>query len=134
MIEQELLRKLWNGRQTVEGLEPDEFRLDPCNALIEWSKYGDPLDDNGWVIDNIVPRAMLKGAPEEEIDDPVNLRPMHYKNNASKGDDFPIYSTKVKYVEGKNEMIDDWYEVNEELKQTLIEKYSKYFEGNDIES
>lgn len=133
MYDEKLLKELWDEREEVDGRDPKFFRLDPCGALIEWSKYGDPYDENGWVIDHVVPISKLKGASEEEIDDTINLRPMHYMNNITKEDDYPTYYASVIYKDDKNVEIDGWYEVNEELRDLLNEKYSKYLK-NDIES
>ena len=126
MIDNNVLLKLWKDRQTVDGLDPNHFRLDPCGALIEWSKFGDPKDENGWVIDHVVPRASLVNVPEDVIDDPINLRPMHVKNNAAKGTSYPLYNTRVVYEGGKNVDCEGVYEISIDLQKTLNEFFSKY--------
>ncbi len=126
MIDDKLKLDLWNERQQVEGLPPEEFRLDPCNALIEWSKYGDNNDKNGWVLDHVIPLSRLKSVPESLYDDKSNLRPMHIKNNAAKGDDYPEYRVCVQFVDGENVECEGVYEVNNGIQETLGELFSDY--------
>ena len=124
MFDNELLQRLWREMQTVNGLSPDCYRLDPCGALIEWSKYGDPEDENGWVIDRVFPISRIK-KNLDDADNPRNLRPMHFKNNIAKGDSYPVYNSIVRYINGKNVELDGLYEVNEDLKTVLDNLYQE---------
>ena len=112
----------------VDGKDAEEYRFDPCGAVIQWSKYGNRNDIYGWEVDHIVPKAILcsKGATDEEIDDYDNLRPMQWENNDAKGTDYPAYHTKVIYLDGHNQRVDGAYEVNKPLQTLLKSKYSKY--------
>ncbi len=128
MIDESKRLEIWNRLRTVSGKDPDEFRLDPCGALIRWSKYGDRSDDYGWEVDHVIPKIVLsrRGVVEEEIDDLVNLRPMQWKNNDAKATDYPAYHTMVKYDGSHNVSIEGVFEVNRNLQRELSIKYSRY--------
>lgn len=61
----------------------------------------------------------LKKVSQESIDDLINLRPLHCKNNASKGADYPTYHSSVKAVGNKNEDIAGVFDVNAEVQNKL---------------
>lgn len=128
MIDEEIKKAIWVKMSSAPGKDPTKFKLDACGALIEWDKYGDRQSDYGWEADHVVPKSLLqsKGVPEDEYDDEVNLRPMHWKNNDSKSSDYPEYQTKVKYEGGCNIEKEGVYEVNKELQQILHNKFAKY--------
>lgn len=128
MIDENKRLEIWPKLRRIEGKDPGEYRLDPCGALIRWSKYNDRSDDYGWEVDHVIPKSFLleKGATEEEIDDPINLRPMHWKNNVSKSIDYPAYHTIIKYDGSRNVMADGVFEVNQKLQRLLSNKYSKF--------
>lgn len=128
MIDEQKKLAIWGKMSSVPGKDPTKFKLDACGALIEWEKYGDRQDDCGWEADHVVPKSLLqkKGVPEDEYDDEVNLRPMHWKNNDSKSSDYPEYQAKVKYEGGRNIDKEGVYEVNKDLQQILHNKYEKY--------
>lgn len=128
MIDEQKKLAIWDKMSSVPGKDPAKFKFDSCGALIEWGKYGDRQDDNGWEADHVVPKSLLqkKGVPEDEYDDEVNLRPMHWKNNDSKSSDYPEYQAKVKYEGGRNIDKEGVYEVNKDLQQILHNKYAKY--------
>lgn len=72
-------RVWWKGR-TIQGLNPDQWRLDACGALIYFDDYGKTDSKYGWEIDHIVPVALGGG---DEID---NLQPLQWQNNRAKSD------------------------------------------------
>lgn len=88
------IERAWTKTRKVDGLDPNIFRLDACGALIMKDKYGQK-NRYGWVIDHIYPQ-ILGGK-----DDEINLRALHYKNEQSKGDDYPSYLSAV-YFDGNN--------------------------------
>lgn len=55
--------------------------------------FGDRNSAFGWEIDHIYPASKLKerkDVTDEQIDDMRNLRPLNWRNNASKGADYPF--------------------------------------------
>lgn len=71
---------VWNKGCIVLGYDQNKWRKDVCGAWIGWDYYGNRNSDYGWEIDHITPVA--RGG-EDMI---KNLRPLHWKNNASKQD------------------------------------------------
>lgn len=120
-ITEELKLSVWRKGIAVQNYDPDKYRKDACGAWIAWDRYGDTHSPYGWQIDHIYPESklQLRRFAQESIDDLRNLRPLHWRNNASKGTDYPTYHTVVKAVDNHNEDIDDTFEVNSSI-QTII--------------
>ncbi len=58
--------------------------MDRCGALIDRYAYGQTTPNGtGWEIDHIIP--VSKGG----TDDLLNLQPLQWQNNRSKGDNYP---------------------------------------------
>lgn len=76
----EQLSAIWGKASTVSGNDPNVWRQDTCGAWIGWQFYGDRQSQYGWEVDHIVP--IERGGS----DGLSNLRPLHWKNNASKQD------------------------------------------------
>jgi len=75
---------VWNKATIISGVDPRVRRKDVCGAWIDWAKYGDTSHHGtGLEIDHIQPVA------EDGTDDLVNLQPLQWENNRSKGDDYP---------------------------------------------
>lgn len=73
--------EVWNKATAVRGIDANLFRKDPCNAWIKRDYYYGNRDSGaGWEIDHIIP--VSKGGADESS----NLRPLHWMNNAAKGD------------------------------------------------
>ncbi len=85
-----MIDRVWEKARIIEGLNPDMFRKDACGALIMRDKYG-KKNPFGWEINHIFPKSRGGG---DEID---NLRAFHYQNNISKADDYPSYTSMIKY-------------------------------------
>ncbi|HVC47205.1 MAG TPA: HNH endonuclease signature motif containing protein [Terracidiphilus sp.] len=73
------LSAVWGKATSVAGYDPNVFRKDVYGTWIAWSDYGETTT-YGWHVDHIVPLA--RGGPHHL----GNLRPLHWKNNLSKGD------------------------------------------------
>ena len=112
---------VWSKGTKVPNYDPAKYRKDACGAWIARDKYGDKHSPYGWQIDHIYPESKLKlrSIDQESIDHPMNLRPMHWKNNVSKGSDYPAYHSIVKAVDNHNEDIDDTFEVNSKTQEIL---------------
>jgi 5-methylcytosine-specific restriction endonuclease McrA len=95
-ISDDIKHILWEKARKVDGYDAKSFRKDDCGAWIAWEKYG--LSDNqfGWVVDHIYPKAL---GGDDSIE---NLRPLQYKNNVSKSDDFPSYTASIVADGNKN--------------------------------
>ena len=125
---EELKDRVWDSAIIVEGYDPAIYRQDCCGAWIKKDKYNDRDSDFGWEIDHIYPKALLrdKGADKEEIDNEENLRAMKWRNNLSKGLDYPVYHISVRAEGAKNVSADEEFEVNKDLQGVIKRLYSKY--------
>jgi|SRR5580700_4129140 hypothetical protein len=74
-------RKLvvWAKGTIIPGYDPATWRRDAFGSAIRYADYGDRNSEYGWEIDHIVANAL--GGSE----DISNLRPLHFRNNASLG-------------------------------------------------
>lgn len=123
-----LKRGIWGRGQIIEGYDSNRVRKDACGAWIIWDKYGDRDSPFGWEVDHIYPESKLreKGVDSEMIDNLVNLRPLHWKNNDSKGADYPSYQASIK-SEGKTNVEGVYqYTVNEEVRNQVEQYYREY--------
>ena len=127
-FDDQLLNQIWERAKRVDGYDADRFRKDACGAWIIRDNYGDPDSPFGWEVDHIYPESKLreKSVPDELIDNPINLRPLNSKNNASKGADYPSYQAIIKSegnfnIEGVFELT-----VNEQVRNEVEQLYRDY--------
>ncbi len=71
---------VWDKGKIVSGNSPDIYRKDACGAWMQFNMHGDRDAQYGWEIDHILP--VSRGGS----DNLNNLQPLHWKNNAEKGD------------------------------------------------
>lgn len=93
-LTEERKREIWNKGIVDEKYPSERVRKDACGAFMLFDDFGNRSSLFGWEIDHIYPAAVLheKGVAEELIDNPLNLRPINWKNNASKGVNYPFYT------------------------------------------
>ena len=118
-MDENLIKKVWEKAIRVDGFDSDTIRKDCCGALILKTEYGNHNSKFGWEIDHVYP--VDKGGDNHF----VNLRPMQWKNNRSKGNDYPRYFAVV--VAENNENIEKKITcmVNSTLRAKLDELYKK---------
>lgn len=123
---EEQIQYVWNRASIVNGFDKSRFRKDACGAWIMWDKYGDNDSLYGWEIDHIVPKALLeeKGYCQKDIDNRDNLRALQHENNASKGDDYPSYTSVVTSEGTENVTMMKYLEVNVKKQEMLRKLYN----------
>ncbi len=89
---------VWQKAKTDPNRDPNVWRKDVAGAWIKWDQYSNRNDElnYGWEIDHLKPTA--KGGS----DDLKNLRPLHWKNNCSKGDNYPTWKSAISSDGNKN--------------------------------
>lgn len=114
---EDIINEVWDKARKVDGLDERMYRKDACGALIMRDKYG-KNNPYGWVIDHIYPKSL---GGDDNIN---NLRALHYKNNASKRDDYPSYTAAIVY-DGKDNVEEERHlTVNPKLRELLSSLYS----------
>lgn len=77
--------QIWLKAQYAgEKNEGNGFRKDQYGDWIKWSDYGNRNSQYGWEVDHII--ATANGGS----DDLTNLRPLHWKNNSFKSDNWDL--------------------------------------------
>lgn len=109
---------IWEKGLKVEGYNPDLYRQDYSGAWISRKAYGDRESILGWEIDHVYPTS--KGGTNEE----VNLRPINWHNNLSKGDSYPEYLAAVTSEDNKNVMRETHCTVGKALQEKLKMLYN----------
>lgn len=119
MFSDKVVQDVWI-RTTIplDGFDPNIIASDCCGAVIVLSEYGNVDSPYGWEIDHIFP--VSSGGTD--IDD--NLRAMHWENNRSKGNDFPIYKVSVISDGSKNVHCDKQMKVNDAIVTCLQRIYN----------
>ncbi len=113
------IQKIWNKGITVEGYNKDLYRQDFAGAWISRDAYGDRDSILGWEIDHVYPQSRGGG------DELVNLRPMNWRNNLSKGDDYPKYNADITSKDNVNIEKTTTCTVNSKLQEILNKMYLK---------
>ncbi len=113
MFDENIIQQVWNKGIIQNGYDSDIARKDACGAWMLRGQYGNTDSLFGWEIDHVLPKT--KGG----TDDLINLRPMQWQNNRSKGDDYPSYTASVKSNGNENELIEGQFTVNEALQRQL---------------
>ena len=133
----EQLDKIWEKGLKVDKYNPDFVRKDACGAWIIRESYNDRTSSFGWEVDHIYTESKLKSmeVPQDKIDNLINLRPLNWRNNDSKGSDYPHYQSKLKAGSIKDEngqdhdlnvQGEDEKEINYDIQQQIIELFKGY--------
>ena len=69
---------------------------------------------------------MKDKVPQELIDDIKNLRPLNWKNNISKGADYPTYRAKIKSKDDYNIDCEEEKTINEATQNIIKELFRDY--------
>lgn len=93
------IEEAWQRATTIEGVDPNEWRKDPCGAWINKNEYG-KQSPYGWSIDHIIPKVLFENNSYDVKS--CNRRAMHWENNNSKADSFPQYNAVVTSDRNKN--------------------------------
>lgn len=111
------IQAVWEKGIIVEGYDADLYRKDFGGAWMARDAHGDRERDLGWEIDHVYPTD--KGGDNHLI----NLRPMNWRNNLSKDNDYPQYWTAVVAQDNKNIEKRVRCTVNASLQQKLKNLY-----------
>lgn len=109
---EELIEQIWEKGIADKNWNPDVVRKDAAGAWIVKNRYADHSSIFGWDVDHIWPQKDLeeKNIDNQLINDIKNLRPMNWKNNVSKSDDYPEYRSVLR-AKGKTNVEDQQYKV-----------------------
>ena len=122
VVNEELILEVWNKGIIDERYPSDLVRKDACGAYIKFDKFGDRDSIFGWEIDHIYPASLLQErVPQALIDNIQNLRPLNWKNNLSKGSNYPFY-TAVMVADDEaatNKEVEVGKVVNESVREAL---------------
>ena len=88
-------QQVWEKANTVKNVDKNIFRKDYAGAWIKRDQYGKQTE-YGWEVDHVYPKA--KGGS----DDLRNLKPLHWQNNATKGCNYPKFTTSISSDGNKN--------------------------------
>lgn len=117
-ITAERIAKVWSQAIVVPGYNPSFVRKDACGAWILRQHFG-KRTPYGWNVDLILPS--LKGGK----DDDINIRPLHWKNILSKGDDYPNYIGAITSMDNANVCISKMWTINIKKQKELKTYYGK---------
>lgn len=111
----------WKGARIVENHDPNTERLDACGAWIHYDDFENYESDFGWDIDHVYPLSKLRllKVSRNLWNDVTNIRAMNWKNNQSKGNAYPTYTTKVQSKGDINIESEKTFYVEESLQYSL---------------
>lgn len=115
---EEAIDAIWQKGIIVDGYDPEKYRQDAAGAWMMKNKYGDRTSMYGWEIDHVFPSSL---GGENHF---ANLRPLNWRNNESKSDDYPNYESAVTADGNQNKEETVGKTVNPSLQKILKEIYS----------
>ena len=114
------IQSVWEQGRIIPNYNPDLFRQDVAGAWIIREQYGNTDSMYGWEIEHIYPQAL--GGTDELF----NVRPMQWKNNRSKGDNYPQYMAKVTSRENQNVEVDTPCVVSQAKQKEISDFYGNH--------
>lgn len=118
MYSDQEIKRIWDEKGiVVDGYDKDMYRKDAAGAWIAFNMFGNKDSVLGWEVDHIWPKSKGGGEHFE------NLRPMNWRNNESKSDDYPNYKTAVVAEDNKNVFKEEERTINENLQLILQRLY-----------
>lgn len=84
----EIIDCIWKKAKEIPNYNPRIWRKDFADAWIRKDQYGTE-SKYGWEIDHLKP--CVKGG----TDDLKNLNPIHWHNNRTKSNNYPIFKTSI---------------------------------------
>lgn len=76
-------KRVWGKASFIDGHPEDIWRRDEFGNVMNWQEFGNHNCERGWEIDHINP--VSNGG----TDNIHNLRPVNWKVNVEKGDQYP---------------------------------------------
>lgn len=121
MNEDELKELAWESAQVIVGINPKSCRKDACGAWIHYDEFNNTDSLYGWEIDHIIPIFILKQnkVPTELWNHPKNIRALHWENNRSKGNSYPIYKVSISSDNNLNSHVNSQFLLSEVLQYEL---------------
>lgn len=116
-IDDKLKKKVWEKGKVVNQDSKDTWRKDDAGAWINFDLYGKQVE-YGWQVDHIYPKSKGGGL------DLVNLQPLHWENNNSKDDDYPVYNTVKTAHKSTNIDQDQLFVVEDSIQMILANLYN----------
>jgi len=129
---EKLVYDVWNKGKTIQGFDPQKYRQDAAGAWIKFDQYipRNKIKDDfnvkeaepfAWVIDHIFPKKLLvKNNVDLELTECIeNLRPLHIKNDISKGDDYPEYKAVIRAEQNRNIEEETYFTISEATQNKL---------------
>lgn len=125
--------RVWRNGILVPDTDPCEIRMDEAGALIKFLEYGEE-SEFGWQIEHSYPEGLLKdqGVPQKLIDDYANLRPMHWRNNGSKSENYPTYRSAVVWDGTHNVDNEKEISVSESQRKVVEQLYGDGLKMNPV--
>lgn len=108
-----VIQRIWEKGLIVEGYDKNLYRKDSAGAWIARDSYGDRTSILGWEIDHVFP---VDRGGDNHFD---NLRPINWRNNASKGSNYPSYTAAVVSEGNRNVLNEQPRTVNGTLQERL---------------
>ena len=96
LYQSEIIELIWQKAIEVEGYDKTLYRKDFSGAWISRNAFNNRDSVFGWEIDHIYPKS--KGGDNHW----VNLRPINWRNNLAKGNEYPNYVSAVVAEDNRN--------------------------------